>query len=115
MEVNKMKTSAIYNLYERKNSLQSTIEQMEAEIKRNEGIIDVLNRASDKEKKDLEIDEFVKKIQEQVDNFRTQKDKLQKMLNLNDAVIKMYEDNKEQYELILNSVLTSFGFEEAEN
>ena len=63
MEVNKMKTSAIYNLYERKNSLQSTIEQMEAEIKRNEGIIDVLNRASDKEKKDLEIDEFVKKIQ----------------------------------------------------
>lgn len=110
-----MNKSAIYNLYERKDSLKNTIDQINVEIERNEGVIEVLNRASEKEKEDLKINEFISKIKEQVTNFKTQRDKLQKMLNLNNTVIKMYEDNKDQYKMILNDTLVSFGFEEEES
>lgn len=106
--------SAIYNLYIRKMNMEQSLEQLNIEIDRNNNIIDILNRATDEEKEKLELKKFTDTISQQVDSYVEQKSKLEKMIELNSKVISMYESDKEKYKEIINSLLVSFGFEEAD-
>ena len=109
-----MEKSAIFNLYIRKQQIEASVEQVIVEINRNEKIIEILNRASDEEKESTELKKFTDTIQQQVDSYYTQKDKMNGMIENTDKVIKLYESDKEKYEDVINSLLLSFGFEETE-
>lgn len=109
-----MKKSAIFNLYVRKEQISKSVEQIIAEINRNKKIIEILNRASDEEKKSTELEKFIKTIQEQVDSYYEQKDKMEKMIENTNKVIKLYESDKEKYDSLINTLLVSFGFEETD-
>lgn len=105
--------SAIYNLTIRKTQMEASLEQLDKDVNRNNKIIEILNRASDEEKKDLELDKFTKTIQEQIDSCAEQRTKLVNMIDRNNKVLDALKDNKSS-ETILNDLLVSFGFEEAE-
>lgn len=109
-----MEKSAIFNLYIRKQQIEASVEQVIVEINRNEKIIEILNRASDEEKESTELKKFTDTIQQQVDSYYTQKDKMNGMIENTDKVIKLYETDKEKYEDVINALLLSFGFEETE-
>lgn len=105
--------SAIYNLTIRKTQMEASLEQLDKDVNRNNKIIEILNRASDEEKKDLELDKFTKTIQEQIDSCAEQRTKLVNMIDRNNKVLDALKDDKSS-EAILNDLLVSFGFEEAE-
>jgi prefoldin subunit 5 len=105
--------SAIYNLTIRKTQMEASLEQLDKDVSRNNKIIEILNRASDEEKKDLELDKFTKTIQEQIDSCSEQRVKLVNMIDRNNKVLDALKDDKSS-EIILNDLLVSFGFEEAE-
>lgn len=109
-----MKKSAIFNLYVRKEQIQKSVEQIIVEINRNNKIIEILNRASDEEKETIELKKFTDTIKQQVDSYYEQKDKMEKMIENTNKVIKLYEADKEKYETIINDLLVSFGFEETD-
>ena len=110
-----MEKSAVYNLYIRKVQMEQSIEQLKNEVNRNNKIVEILNRASDKEKESLELKKFTDAINDQVNNYNEQIEKMQKMVDLNNEVISIYESDKDKFEEIINKLLLSFGFEEAEN
>lgn len=109
-----MKKSAIFNLYVRKEQIQKSVEQIIVEINRNNKIIEILNRASDEEKETVELKKFTDTIKQQVDSYYEQKDKMEKMIENTNKVIKLYEADKEKYETLINDLLVSFGFEETD-
>lgn len=109
-----MKKSAIFNLYVRKEQIQKSVEQIIVEINRNNKIIEILNRASDEEKETIELKKFTDTIKQQVDSYYEQKDKMEKMIENTNKVIKLYEADKEKYETLINDLLVSFGFEETD-
>lgn len=110
-----MTTSIIFALYERLDQMKSTLSQLDKEIIRNEGIVAVLNRASEQEQKDLDIASFTKTVNEQIDSYKNQRNKFQSMIDNTSKVISLYESNKEQYKEILEDLLYSFGFVLDEN
>lgn len=105
--------SAIYNLTIRKNQMETSLEQLDKDVNRNHKIIEILNRASDEEKKDLELDKFINEIQRGIDNCTEQRAKLVNMIERNNKVLEALKNDKSS-EKILNNLLVSFGFEEAE-
>lgn len=106
--------SAVYNLYIRKTQMEQSLVQLNTEVERNTKIIEILNRASDEEKEKLELSKFTDAIQKQVDAYLEQKTKMEKMIDLNSKVIELYESDKDKYEEVINNILVSFGFEEAD-
>lgn len=109
-----MKKSAIFNLYMRQNQMKGSLEEIIREINRNEKLIEILNRASDEEKETVDMKNFTDTVQKQVDNFKEQKTKMEMMIDKTDEVIKLYESDKEKFAPLINSILVSFGFEEAD-
>lgn len=106
--------SAIYNLYIRKTQMEQSLAQLDTEVERNTKIIEILDRASDEEKEKLELKKFTDAIHQQVDAYIEQKTKMEKMISLNSRVLELYESDKDKYEEIINCILVSFGFEEAD-
>lgn len=105
--------SAIYNLTIRKTQMETSLEQLDKDVNRNNKIIEILNRASDEEKKDLELNKFIDEIQKGIDNCTEQRTKLVNMIDRNNKVLDAIK-NDNSSEAVLNDLLVSFGFEEAE-
>lgn len=102
--------SIIYALYERQDQMKSTLSQLDKEIARNEGIIEVLNRASEEEQKKLDIVSFTKTVQEQIDAYKSQRAKFQAMIDNTNKALSLYESDKDKYKEMLETILYSFGF-----
>lgn len=109
-----MTSKAIYNLYERIDSMTNTANQMLKEVERNNAIIKLLEKAEEEEKKELEIESFIKVIKDQVKSYEDQYKRLITMIENTKKVVTKYEDDSDSYSEIIDDLLTSFGYEKAD-
>lgn len=109
-----MTSKAIYNLYERIDSMTNTADQMLKEVERNNAIIELLEKAEKKEKEELEIESFIKVIKDQVKSYEDQYKRLIMMIENTKKVIDKYENNVNLYGELIDDLLTSFGYEKAD-
>lgn len=100
----------IYNLYERLDSLKNTLGQLDVEIERNQKVVNLLNEASEEDKKKYEIDQFINTVNKQINSYKEQRETIKQMIDDTSEIISLYEKDKEKYEDILNIVLKSFGY-----
>lgn len=109
-----MTSKAIYNLYERVDSMTNTADQMRKEVKRNNAIIALLDAADKDEKSELDIDSFIKVIKEQVESYENQYKRLVEMIVNTKKVLEIYESNMDLYGELIDLLLVSFGYEKAD-
>lgn len=81
---------------------------------RNEKFIELLDKASEEDKKKYEIDSFIKQVKDQNKSYEEQEKQMSEMIAKTEEIISLYESDKEKYEDFLNTILISFGCKTAE-
>lgn len=109
-----MTSKAIYNLYERIDSMTNTVNQMQKEVKRNNAIVALLDAAGKDEKDELDIESFIGVIKEQVESYENQYKRLVEMIDNAKKALEIYENNPDLYGEIIDYLLVSFGYEKAD-
>lgn len=102
--------SAVFNLYERLDEMKNTLIEVTKSVERDEFVLSLLEKATKEEIEFYQLNIFMDSVKSQINSFKTQKEKLDKMLVDTMDVIDLYEKDKETYEPIITSLLTSFGY-----
>lgn len=109
-----MKKSAIFNLYARRDQMKEALTKIEEDSARNAKFVELLDKASEEDKKKYEIDSFIDSVKEQNKSYEEQKEQMKEMIRNTEEIISLYESDKSKYESLLNTILISFGCKEAE-
>lgn len=106
--------SAVFNLYERLDEMKKTLDELDKNIERDSFVLSLLNNATEEDIKKYELNIFMDSVKTQIETFKTQREKLDKMICDSSKVLELYESDKDTYNLIITKLLTSFGFSEDE-
>lgn len=107
--------SAVFNLYERLDEMKKTLDEVDKNIERDSFVLSLLNNATEEDIKKYELNIFMDSVKTQIEAFKTQREKLDKMICDSSKVLELYESDKDTYNLIITKLLTSFGFSEDES
>lgn len=107
--------SAVFNLYERLDEMKKTLDEVDKNIERDSFVLSLLNNATEEDIKKYELNIFMDSVKTQIETFKTQREKLDKMICDSSKVLELYESDKDTYNLIITKLLTSFGFSEDES
>lgn len=107
--------SAVFNLYERLDEMKKTLDELDKNIERDSFVLSLLNNATEEDIKKYELNIFMDSVKTQIETFKTQREKLDKMICDSSKVLELYESDKDTYNLIITKLLTSFGFSEDES
>lgn len=106
--------SAVFNLYERLDEMKKTLDELDKNIERDSFVLSLLNNATEEDIKKYELNIFMDSVKTQIETFKTQREKLDKMICDSSKVLELYESDKDTYNFIITKLLTSFGFSEDE-